>query len=282
MHGPGRPRSPVSTSASSRRLDGKVAVITGTGSGQGRCAASFFAAAGARVVGCDLNPDGAAEALDRVLADGGEMVSIHPCDVSERADARELIRTAVATYGGIDVLYNNAAYAFFGSFPELTYEQWSGTLRGELDVIFHPTQEAWPHLAASGRASIINTASIAGLAGWGITPAQAPHAAGKGGVQSLTRQLAAEGRHHGIRANSISPGFIETPILAPFLSDKTWVDRLLANQLVQRPGRPEDVAYTALFLASDESGFITGTDIVVDGGMTSWAGQPMVAAAGSA
>jgi NAD(P)-dependent dehydrogenase (short-subunit alcohol dehydrogenase family) len=253
----------------SSRLQDKVAVITGTASGQGRCAALLFAAAGAKVVGCDLNAAGAQETLETVLAQGGTMTSVHACDVSERAGARELVRVAVDTYGGVDVLYNNAAYAFFGAFEDITYEQWSGTLKGELDVIFHATQEAWPHLAESRNGSIVNTASIAGLLGFGMTPEQTPHSAGKGGVQALTRQLAAEGRRHGIRANSISPGFIETPILTPYLTEE-WVARLLANQLVKRAGRPEDVAWTALFLASDEASFITGKDIAVDGGMTSW------------
>lgn len=251
------------------RLEGKVAIITGTGSGQARAAAILFAREGAKVVGCDIDEESAGETLATVREEGGEMVSLQPCDLTDRDQAARLIDLALSSYDGIDVVYNSAAYAFFAPFAELTYEEWQGTLKGELDIVFHLTQLAWPHLVERGGGSIINTASIAGLRGFGPNP-EVPHATGKAGVHGMTRQLAAEGGQHGIRANSISPGLIKTKIVEPYLTDENWVSSILSGQLVDRIGEAEDIAYTALFLASEESSFITGADLVVDGGASSW------------
>jgi NAD(P)-dependent dehydrogenase (short-subunit alcohol dehydrogenase family) len=256
------------------RLDGKVVVITGSGSGQGRSAALLFAREGAKVVGCDVNAAGAEETLGQVKAEGGDMVSLQPCDLTERGPARRLANFAVEHYGGIDVLYNNAAYAHFAAFPDMSFEEWNGTITGELHIVFHLTQEAWPHLIARGGGSIITTASTAGHRGFSYPVTS--HCMGKGAVQSFTRALAAEGGPHNIRANTISPGLIDTPLVKTYVEDEEYLERTLQSQMLRRLGQPEDIAYAALYLASDESRFVTGTDILVDGGMVNWVwGSPL-------
>jgi NAD(P)-dependent dehydrogenase (short-subunit alcohol dehydrogenase family) len=250
------------------RLDGKVVIITGSASGQGRTAAQLFAAEGAKVVGCDINAEGAAETVELVHAAGDEMSSLHPCDLTQREPSQQLVQFAVATYGGIDVLYNNAAYAFFAPFAEMTPEEFDGTFAGELHIVFHVTQAAWPHLIERGGGSIVTTASTAGHRGFSYPVSS--HCMGKGAVIAWSRAIASEGGIHNIRANTISPGLIETPLVKPYLDAPGYVETTLGTQLIKRIGQPEDVALTALFLASDEASFITGQDLIVDGGMTSW------------
>jgi meso-butanediol dehydrogenase/(S,S)-butanediol dehydrogenase/diacetyl reductase len=247
------------------RLAGKIAFITGTAGGQGRVAAQLFAAEGAHVVGCGhSNAAGAAETAELVHAAGGTMTSFDSVDLSTPDGARAWIEDGVARAGGIDILYNNAGSVRFGFVPEITPDDWGFTLRNELDIIFWTVQAAWPHLIERGGGSIVNIsagAATVGLASMGL----GAHAAAKGGVVSLTRQLAAEGGRHLIRVNSICPGAIETPALRAALA----AGQLPAMPLpLGRIGLPEDVALCALFLASDEAGWITAADIAVDGGMT--------------
>jgi meso-butanediol dehydrogenase / (S,S)-butanediol dehydrogenase / diacetyl reductase len=249
------------------RLDGKVALITGTGGGMGRAAAVVFAAAGAKVVGCDVKPEGAQETVALVTANGGEMVSLAPADLTEPATAQAVVDLAVHSYGGIDVLYNNAADARFGALHELSFEDWSYTLRYELDLIYLVTHAAWPHLVASGNGSIINTASMAAARGARFSP-MAAHGAGKGGVAALTLHMAAAGAGHNIRANAILPGLIRTPATereGVFDPDSPAAQVIALNPM-GRAGEPEDVARLALFLASDDAAYVNAEAIKVDGG----------------
>lgn len=249
------------------QLDGKVALITGTGGGQGRAAALRFAAAGAAVVGCDLKTEGNLETLELVRAAGGEIHTMEPVDLGDADACRRWIEAAAALHGRIDILYNNASAAKFAPFETMSIEDWQFTIRNELDIVFFATRFAWPYLQKRGGV-VINTASVAGIAGSG--PGGAAHSATKGAIIALTKQLASEGAPHGIRVVAISPGLIETPGTSPLLADPQLREMLLARNMIRRAGQPEDVSGVAVFLASSDAAYITGANIVVDGGRVAW------------
>lgn len=254
----------------SGRLEGKVALITGTAGGQGRAAAELFAREGARVAGCDVKVDEAEETVEMVTAAGGEMVSRQPVDLADGEQVDEWISFAVKEFGGFDILYNNASAPKFNHISEMTWDEWSFTIRNELDLIYWACHLAWPHLVERGGGAIVNTASTAGLIGF-PTLGDFAHAATKGGVIALTRQLASEGAEVGIRANSISPGFVLSPATAPMMDDPEFAEsmkQILDAHMIKRPGQPEDIAYAALYLASDEASWVTGANFVIDGGLT--------------
>lgn len=263
--------------ASRGRLEGKVVFITGTAGGQGRAAAQLFAAHGARVMGCDVHADGAEETVRLVTAARGTMHSLHPLDLSSPDAVRRWIETGVSQLGGIDVLYNNAGAVRFTAVdaPDAA-DAWRFTLTNELDIVFATTSAAWPHLVQRGGGSIINTSSAAAVRGLplaiGRPGSSAAHGAAKAGVLGLTRQIACEGAPHGIRANAIVPGLIESPVTAPLIADARMREALLRSNLIKRVGQPQDTAYAALFLASDEASYVTGTSIVVDGGFSARGG----------
>ncbi len=247
------------------RLAGKRVLITGTAAGQGEAAQAMFAREGARIVGCDVQAD-AAERTASVLRAEGYEVTGHTIDLADPTAAERWIEEAAATLGGIDVLYNNAAGYGFAPFAEMTLELWRHVMRVELDIIFHTTRPAWKHLVRAGSASIINTASMSGLRG--IAPlGQAAHAAAKGGVIALTKTLAAEGAADGVRANAISPGFVKTPATDAAVGDELRAFQMNMH-LIRRPGIGDDIAYLAVYLASDESSWVTGQNYSIDGGVT--------------
>jgi NAD(P)-dependent dehydrogenase (short-subunit alcohol dehydrogenase family) len=252
----------------SGRLSNKVCVITGTGGSVGRAAALAFAHEGAMVVGCDVTVAAAQATAEMVSVQGGTMSSVQPCHLTESAECRALVEFAVRTYGRIDVLFNNAAMAYFNWLEDITDEEWNRDLREEIDLVFFLTRAAWPHLKAS-HGVVVNTASLNGLLSF-KTLGSLAHTTAKAGIIGMTRQLAMEGREHGIRANSISPGLIETNQTREQLKDPEWASAMLGKTLLGRLGRPEEVANVALFLASQESSYVTGVDIVVDGGMKVW------------
>jgi NAD(P)-dependent dehydrogenase (short-subunit alcohol dehydrogenase family) len=252
----------------SGRLEGKVCVITGTGGSVGRATAHAFAREGAMVVGCDVDENSATATADSVHAAGGSMASLQPCNLTERADCTALVDLAVRTFGQIDVLFNLAAAASFGWLEDITDKEWDRDRRQEVDLVFYLTREAWPHLKAS-RGVVINMASLNASLSFKPLPSLA-HTTNKAGIIGMTRQLAMEGREHGIRANSISPGVIETNATREQLEDPEWAEYMLGKTLLGRLGRPEEVASVAVFLASTESSYVTGIDIIVDGGMKVW------------
>jgi len=248
------------------RLDGKRVFVSGTGGGIGRATALLCAREGAHIVGADLDPVTSAQTVDLVRAAGGRMDAISPVDLATEAGARSWVRRAVALAGGVDVLVNNASAIRFGAIDELSFKDWSFTIRHELDIVFLSTRAAWPHLVAAGGGSIVNVASISASRGAFFMPQNA-HGAAKGGVLALTYQLVVEGGPHRIRVNAVSPAMTETPHTGPLLADPDGpADAIRARVPMGRWGQPEDVAYAILFLASDESAHVSGANIPVDGG----------------
>lgn len=234
------------------RLSGRVAVITGAASGIGEGCARIFREEGATVITVDL----AGADLD--------------CDLTDEAATQALFERIGSEHDHIDVLLNAGAFAVFAWLEELSFADWKRTLAGELDIVFLPTRAAWPWLKASGSASVINFSSANARHALEGSAALA-HCAGKGGVQAMTRHLAMEGAPHGIRANSIAPGFIKTAATARHLAaDPDFEAQVLAKNMLKRLGEPEDIAWCATWLASQEARYVTGADIAVDAGATAW------------
>jgi meso-butanediol dehydrogenase/(S,S)-butanediol dehydrogenase/diacetyl reductase len=254
------------------RLDGKVALISGTAGGMGRAAAVIFAAEGARVFGCDVNSEQQAQTDTMVRDAGGEIASLAPVDLSTPAGAHLWVDAAVARFGRVDVLYNNASRLRLGEFGEQSFEDWAFTIDNELHLPFHCTRAAWPHLIAAGGGVVINVGSVAAMRGAAFVGMSA-HGAAKAACVSFTRHLCAAGAEHGIRAVSVSPGMIRTPATQPHFDDPSNpIEKLAAMTPSRRTGEPEDVARVAAFLASDEASYVNGANIMVDGGVSAMAG----------
>jgi len=247
------------------RLDGKVALITGAASGMGKIAAELFAGEGARVVLADVT-DGPGQAAAESI--GGAKAAFVHADVSKPSDVQEAARFAVERFGGLNVLYNNAGIfpADDGSVTDTSEKTWDRVMDINLKGVFLGCKFAIPLMIESGGGSIINVASFVALVG-AATP-QIAYTASKGGVLSMTREIAVEFARKGIRANALCPGPIETPLLAELLADPARRERRLVLIPMGRFGKAEVIARAALFLASDESSFITGATFVVDGGVT--------------
>ncbi len=249
------------------RLRDKIAVITGVGTGQGRAASMLFAKEGAKIVGCDWKREDGEHTTSEVKSAGGDMRFVQ-ADVSSSRDCENVIRAAVTQFGRIDILYNNAGVGFssplsMGDILNTPEDDWDRVLAINLKSMYLMCKFAIPEMIKTGGGSIVNTASIAALMG-----SESAHAytASKGGMVSLTRALAVEFGPKNIRVNVICPGAIDTPMIAPVVDPLKKSGETFMLSPIRRLGTPEDIANCALYLASDESTFVTGATFVVDGG----------------
>jgi len=249
------------------RLEGKVALITGAGSGMGRLAAQVFAREGAAVVATDVSADGLRETVEQVQSAGGSITGLTG-DVSRADDVRHWVEEGARTYGRVNVLYNNAG--IFpdedGSVVDTPEDVYQRVMDVNLKGIFLCCKYGVPELIKAGGGSIINVASFVALLG--CTVPQDAYTASKGAVLSLTRSLAVQFGPHHIRANAICPGPILTPMLESLFPNEEERLKRLSRIPLGRFGRAEDIVYAALYLASDESSWTTGTTFVVDGGIS--------------
>ncbi|HSV46996.1 MAG TPA: SDR family NAD(P)-dependent oxidoreductase [Ramlibacter sp.] len=253
------------------RVAGKTALVTGFGSGIGRAVALLLAAQGARVLGCDIDAEGAAATLALAEQQRRPVRGHTPCDLTDPAQVSDVVARAVDELGGIDILVNAAAFGAFEWLADMDYEaQWRKTLVGELDIVFLACKAAWPHLVERGGGSVINFGSANARMALPLSGAVA-HCAGKGGVLAMSRQLAMEGAPHGIRVNTISPAMVETSATRPHLERVEGLrEQVMGKLMLKRLGQPEDIAWCALYLASDEASWVTAADFAIDGGATAW------------
>lgn len=239
----------------------KIAIVTGAARGIGAAEARLFAQEGAKVVATDIRFELLQETVNQINNNGGEAIALK-LDVSSEADWIEVIQKTIDTYGQLDVLMNNAGMGYYKTIEDTTVEEWSHTMNVNALGTFLGMKHALPHMKQTG-GSIVNTSSVTGISGIGF----AAYNASKGAVRSLTKNVAIEYAKYNIRINSIHPGVIETDFAAPVLADEASRQAFAAMTPLPSMGQPSDVAHVALFLASDESRFVTGAEYLVDGGL---------------
>ena len=250
------------------RLAGKSALVTGAASGIGRETAQRFAEEGAAVVCVDLDGAGAARVAHAIGGKGGTALSV-PADLTDADEVRRMADEALSARGAIDILVNNAGVSILGGVAELTEADWQHEIDTNLASVYRVSKALWPHFVAAGGGAILSTASIAGATA--VTQGAA-YVASKAGLIMLTRCMALDGADSGIRANCICPGWVDTPLFDGFLAQQpepeTARERAARRTPLGRIGTPRDIADGFVYLASDEASWITGTALVIDGGLT--------------
>jgi NAD(P)-dependent dehydrogenase (short-subunit alcohol dehydrogenase family) len=244
------------------RIQDKVAIVTGSGSGNGRGIALRLAESGADLVVADIDPEGGHETVQIIESRGGTAVFAQT-DVTSADQVEQMVQTAVDSLGRLDILVNNAGISPVGSVTEISEEEWDLCLNVDLKSIFLGCKFAIPKMIKSGGGHIVN---IAGTLGMAAIPQKAAYCAAKAGAINLTRQMAIDYGPHNIRVNCVSPGFIDTPLTAGVsIQEREW---MFSHLSIRRAGRVEDIANAVLYLVAQESGYVTGISLVVDGGQT--------------
>jgi NAD(P)-dependent dehydrogenase (short-subunit alcohol dehydrogenase family) len=246
-----------------RRLEEKVALVTGAGAGIGRAVAETFAREGAHVVVADRDSDAAQEVAEAIVKANGAATA-HAVDVTDTPQVKALMEEIGPCHGRLDVLVNNAGVGVRADFRHLSDEAWDRVWRTNLDGTVRCAREAFDLLKSSGNASLINLSSVMASK---HTRQMAVYSATKGAVSALTRSLAVEYAPYGIRVNALVPGYVETALIGRYLQNPMIAKALLTQTPLRRFGTPQDIANAALFLASDEAAYITGASLNVDGGM---------------
>ena len=246
------------------RLEGKVALISGGARGMGAAEARLFASEGAKVVIGDLLEDEGRQTEAQINEAGGECLFIR-LDVTSESDWQDVVATTVARFGKLDILVNNAGIFRTERVEDTSEQSWDQVMDVNAKGVFLGTKAAIPEMRKVGGGSIVNISSIAGLVG---SPYSSAYNASKGAVRLLTKSTAIQYAREGIRANSVHPGVIETEMTREVVNDEAFRQFRLVTNPIARLGQPEDVAYGVLFLASDEASFMTGSELVIDGGWT--------------
>lgn len=246
------------------RISDKVAIITGAASGIGRATAILFAKEGGKVVVADKNEVGGNETVDLIRSDGGQAIFDY-VNVTSATDIQGMVKTTINTYGKLNILVNNAGIAIRLPVVDLSEEDWDRNIDVNLKSIYLSSKYAIPRMIENGGGSIVNIASIYGIVGGRI---RAAYAASKGGVVNLTRSMALDYALHKIRVNCVCPGFVNTPLLKNILKDKEEYHALADLHPMGRLGDMLEIALGVLYLASDESSFVTGIALPIDGGYT--------------
>jgi NAD(P)-dependent dehydrogenase (short-subunit alcohol dehydrogenase family) len=257
----------------SGRLEGKVAIVTGGNSGIGEATAHLFAKEGAKVAIMARREEQGLKVQEAIRQEGGDAIYIS-CDVMDRKAVDSAVEKAIATYGTVDILFNNAGFGAGQNFPDEDDEGWDTVIKVNLNGTFYMSRAVWPHLVEAGGGAIVNMSSIAAVIGFsknmydisGGVPSSSYYVA-KAGVDAFTRYTASIGGQHNIRVNCVRPGQIITPgATRGTMEDHVFKNMFDLTQILEGPGQPIDVANVVLFLASDDARFVTGEIINVDGG----------------